>query len=125
MTTREMSPQERIQTAMMFLQQSDEEFASGDHLQASEKLYGAAVQVVTAIAQQRNWRYDSHRSMKNVVYRLAREYNDDSIISEFGIAERFHWSFYHDSLEPYEIEAERPIVHQFVARMSALVGAEG
>ena len=52
MTTREMSPQERIKTAMMFLQQSDEEFASGDHLQASEKLYGAAVQVVTAIAQQ-------------------------------------------------------------------------
>ena len=123
MTTREMTPPERIQTAMMFLQQSDEEFASGDHLQASEKLYGAAVQVVTAIAQQRNWRYDSHRSTKNVVYRLAREYNDSSIVSEFSVAEKFHWSFYHDSLEPYEIEAERPIVHQFVARMSALADA--
>ena len=119
-----MSPQERIKTAMMFLQQSDEEFASGDHLQASEKLYGAAVQVVTAIAQQRKWRYESHRSMKNVVYRLAQEYNDDAIIGEFSIAERFHWHFYHDSLEPYEIEAERPIVHRFVARMSALADVE-
>ena len=125
MTTGEMSPQERIQTAMMFLRQSDEEFASGDHLQASEKLYGAAVQVVTAIAQQRNWRHESHRSMKNAVYRLAREYNDNSIVGEFSIAERFHWHFYHDSLEPYEIEAERPLVHQFVARMSALGGVEG
>ncbi len=124
MTTREMSPQERIKTAMMFLQQSDEEFASGDHLQASEKLYGAAVQVVTAIAQQCNWRYESHRSMKNVVYRLAQEHSDNSIISEFNTAERFHWHFYHDSLEPYEIEAERPIVHRFVARMSALADVE-
>ena len=124
MPTSEMAPRERIQAAMTSLRQSDEEFSAGDHLQASEKLYGAAVQVVTAIAQQRNWRYDSHRSMKNAVYRLAREYGDNSIVSEFNTSERFHWHFYHDSLEPYEIEVERPIVHEFVARMAALTGAE-
>ena len=122
MTTREMNPQERIQAAMTFLRQSDEEFAAGDHLQAAEKLYGAAVQVVTAIAQQRDWRYDSHRAMKNAVYRLAREYGDNSIISEFNTAERFHWHFYHDSLESYEMDVERTIVHQFVARMAAVSG---
>ena len=125
MTAREMDPQERIQTAMTFLRQSDEEFAAGDHLQASEKLYGAAVQVVTAIAQQRNWRYDSHRDMKNNVYRLGREYGDNFIVGGFAAAEKFHWNFYHDSLEPYEIEGERPIVHDFVARLAVLAGAEG
>jgi hypothetical protein len=125
MTTKEMNPQERIQAAMTFLRQSDEEFAAGDHLQASEKLYGAAVQVVTAIAQQRNWRYDSHRAMKNNVYRLGREYGDNFIVGGFAAAEKFHWNFYHDSLEPYEIEGERPIVHDFVARLAVLADAEG
>ena len=125
MTTREMDPQERIQTAMTFLRQSDEEFAAGDHLQASEKLYGAAVQVVTAIAQQRNWRYDSHRDMKNNVYRLGREYGDNFIVGGFAAAEKFQWNFYHDSLEPYEIKGERPIVHDFVARLAVLADAEG
>ncbi len=125
MTTKEMDPQKRIETAMTFLRQSDQEFAAGDRLQASEKLYGAAVQVVTAIAQLRNWRYDSHRAMKNNVYRLGREYGDNSIVGGFATAEKFHWNFYHDSMEPYEIEGERPIVHDFVERISALVGAEG
>ena len=73
----------------------------------------------------RNWRYDSHRAMKTNVYRLGREYGDNSIVSGFATAEKFQWNFYHDSMEPYEIEDERPIVHRFVERISALVGAEG
>ena len=39
-------------TAQEFLAASDREFAAGDALQASEKLWGAAAHAIMAVAQQ-------------------------------------------------------------------------
>ena len=121
MTTREMTAQDHAQTARYFLAESDREFAQGDHLQAAEKLYGAANHAVTAVAQQRGWQYESHRSMKNAIYRLTDEYDDPFIALAFIAAEKFHKHFFHDNMEPYEIEGERPYVHEFVARVLAML----
>ena len=71
MTTREMSAEEHAQTARDFLVASDREFAAGDHLQGSEKLYGAATQAIIAMCQQRGWRYKSHRAMQQAVGAVA------------------------------------------------------
>ena len=121
MTTREMSAAEHAQTARDFLVASDREFAAGDHLQGSEKLYGAATQAIIALCQQRGWRYKSHRAMQQAVSALEREYDDPFIAAGFASANRFHENFFHDSLEDYEIEANRPSVHRFVARLLALL----
>ena len=124
MTTKEMTAEQHAQTARDFLTASDRGFAAGDHLQGSEKLYGAATQAVIAICQQRGWRYRSHRAMKNAVTDLAREYGDGIISGGFIAAENFHRNFFHDHLEDYEMEADRPFVHQFVARLLALLESE-
>ena len=124
MTTREMTAAEHARTARDFLAASDREFAAGDHPQGSEKLYGAATQAVIAICQQRGWRYQSHRAMKNAVIDLGREYNDPFIVAGFATAERFHANCFHDNMEDYDVEGERPAVHQFVARMLALLDGE-
>ncbi len=121
MTTREMTVQYHARTARHFLAESDREFAEGDHLPAAEKLYGAANHAVTAVAQQRGWQYESHRSMKNAIYRLTNEYDDPFIALAFIAAEKFHKHFFHDNMEPYEIEGERPYVHEFVARVLAML----
>ena len=121
MNDREMTAQEHTQTALEFLDASDREFAIGERLQASEKLYGAATHIVTAIAQQRDWQYRSHRAMKNAVFRLEQEYNDPLILAGFLAAEDFHKNFFHNDMEEYEIEQERPVVHRFVSRMLALI----
>ena len=123
MTTREMTVQDHAQTARYFLAESDREFAAGDHLQAAEKLYGAANHAVTAVAQQRGWQYESHRAMKNAIYQLSKEHGDLSVVSGFTTAEKFHKHFFHDNMEPYEIEGERPVVHEFVARVLAMLDA--
>ncbi len=124
MTTKEMTTAEHAQTARDFLTASDREFAAGDHRQGSEKLYGAATQAVIAICQQRGWRYRSHRAMKNAVTDLAREYGYGLISGGFIAAENFHRNFFHDHLEDYEVEADRPVVHQFVARLLTLLESE-
>lgn len=121
MTIREMTAAEHAQTARDFLVTSDREFAAGDHLQGSEKLYGAATQAIIAISQQRGWRYKSHRAMQQAVDALAREYGDPDILNGFASAQRFHENFFHDYLEDYEIESNRPGVHHFVNRMLTLL----
>ncbi len=121
MTTKEMNSQEHGQTARDFLVASDREFAAGDDVQGSEKLYGAATHIVSALAQQRGWQYRSHRSMKNAVSQLADEYDDPLVLAGFLAAERFHIHFFHQDLEAYEIELNRPVVHRFVNRMLGLL----
>ena len=121
MTTKEMTTPEHAQTARDFLAASDREFAAGDHLQGSEKLYGAATQAVIAICQQRGWRYKSHRAMKQAVSELAREQGEPLIVGGFSAAERFHENFFHDNMEDYDIDTERPAVHHFVDRVLALL----
>ena len=121
MTTEEMTAAEHAQTARDFLAASDREFATGDHLQGSEKLYGAATQAVIAICQQRGWRYRSHRDMKNAVTNLAREQDDAGITGGFIAAENFHRNFFHDHMEDYEMDSDRPVVHHFVNRIIALL----
>ena len=120
-----MLTQNHAVTAQEFLVASDQEFAAGDHLQASEKLWGAATHAVMAVAQQREWPHRSHRSLKNAVGRLASEAEDpavsDAIAGGFAAAEKFHKNFYHDEMEDFEIEHDRPQVHRFVARILTLL----
>ena len=76
MITREMTVQEHTEQAREFLAASDREFESGDHLQAAEKLYGAASHAVIAVAKHRGWGHRTHRETKNVTSRLAAETGD-------------------------------------------------
>ena len=128
MTTIEMSAQQHAQTARDFLAASDREFAAGDHLQGSEKLYGAATQVIIAICQRRGWRYKSHRAMQQAVASIAREYDDadiaDGLTGGYIAAERFHEHFFHGHLEDYQRELNRPAVHRFVARLLTLLDSD-
>ena len=116
MTTREMTVQEHARQAreFLFLAASDREFASGDHLQAAGKLYGAASHAVIAAAKQRGWGHRTHRETKNVTVRLAAGYGDSHLQSGFVAAEKFHKHFFHNEMEDYEREADCPLVHEFV-----------
>ena len=116
-----MLTQNHAETAEEFLVASDKEFAAGDHLQASEKLWGPATHAAMAVAQQREWPHRSHRSLKNAVGMLTAETDDDGIAAGFVAAEKFHKNFYHDEMEDFEIEHDRPLVHRFVARVLTLL----
>ena len=117
-----MLTQNHVETAHEFLNASDREFAVGDRLQGSEKLWGAASHAVMAVAQERNWEHRTHRALKNAVQRLTSETGDYALHAGFLAAEKFHKNFYHDEMEDFEIEVDRPIVHLFVARMLELLG---
>ncbi len=122
-TTGEKTAAECVAQALEFLAHSDVEFDAGHRRQGSEKLYGAATQVVVAAAKQRGWQFRSHRATKSAVTRLEAEYQDPLLAAGFLAAEKFHENFLHDEMEDYEIAADRPVVHRFVNRMATLVNS--
>ena len=116
-----MTYSEYARCARKFLVDSDREFAVGERQQASEKLYGAANEAITAVAIRRGWKYRTHRDMKNAAQRLAAELDDPFLVGGFGLAEKFHKNFFHDEMEDYEIASDRPYVHLYVNRVLALL----
>ena len=105
------------QVAVDFLAASDVEFEAGDVLQGAEKLWGAAAHAVMSIAIEEGWTHRSHRSLKNAATQLSINREDPLIEYGFSVAEKFHQHFYHDSMEDWERDVDRPLVHQFVHRV--------
>jgi hypothetical protein len=117
---------EHVQTARAFLDAADPEFADGDSMQASEKMWGAASHAVKAVAHERSWPCGSHRDLSVAVRRLSEECGDPSIRSGFGLAEKFHANFYTGFMEQYHIDQDRPFVQEFVERLvNGSVGRPG
>ncbi len=117
-----MLAREHAQKAQEFLEASDREFATGDILQASEKLWGAATHAVMSAAQRNGKKPGSHRGFIEAVARLAEEHNDASLEAGFLAAELFHRNFYYGFMEDFEIDSRRPLVDRFVRRVLALNG---
>jgi hypothetical protein len=112
--------EDRVRAAQGFLEAAEREFASGENMQASEKLWGAATQVIMAVAVERGWPYGNHAALRIAVRRLAEEYEDRSIRTGFGFAEKFHANFYHGFLEHEDMEPNAKLVRRFVSRMLGL-----
>ena len=76
------------------LAQGRRELAQGDTRQASEKGWGAAAQMVKAVAERRGWAHQSHAALYRVVSRLVAETGDGDIRNLFYIASALHTNFY-------------------------------
>ena len=116
-----MLTDEHTQTAQDFLAAADLEFAAGDELQASEKLWGAASHAIMAVAQRRGLDFGNHRVMINAARRIADELDDGDLRAGIVAAQLFHSNFYHGHMETADLEPSAEIVRRFVYRMLALV----
>ena len=120
-----MLVRDHTQTSQEFLAASDREFAVGDTLQASEKLWGAAAHAIMAVAQQRGLEHGTHRTLINAARTIADAVDSELIRSEMRLgisaAQHFHSNFYNRTMEPEDIEYDRPLVHRYVALMLELL----
>ena len=81
-----------------------------------------------AVAQQRSLEYGTHRTLINSARQITDEQDDELLRSalQVGIlaARHFHSNFYNGTMEPEDIEYDRPLVHRFVALMLTLLEQE-
>ena len=122
-TKTSMTTRNHAQTALAFLEHSDLEFESGDALQGSEKLWGAASHAISAIAKQRGWKHGKYKAKTEVVDIVAAEVGGrDSLLRAWDIAWLFHCNFYNDQMPDWKVERDRPLVHEFVRELVAMTG---
>ncbi len=107
-------------TGYDFLERAQAYLAEGDLLQASEKGWGAAAQMVKAIAEARGWRHQDHRSLYQAMSRLAQETGDEGIITAFGLAGALHTNFYEGWLPREAVELYLSRVAELVDKLEAL-----
>ena len=112
---------DHTQTAEGFLTGSDRDFVAGETLQASEKLWGAAAHAIMAVAQQRGLEYGTHRTLINSARQIADQEDDERLRTGLLAAQHFHSNFYNGTMEPEDVEYDRPLVHRFVALMLDLL----
>ena len=116
-----------MQQAVTYQQRSRELLARAyseldtDPAQAGEKGWGAAAEMVKAIAAQRGLYHQSHRALYEIVDALVRETGDREISTLFSSANDLHFNFYENWFGRESIEFRIQNIELFVGKVEALL----
>ena len=116
-----MTTQQYQQTSVHFLAQARRELADGDLPQASEKGWGAAVQILKAVAEQRGWEHSRHRHHLVTASRLRSETGDGDIRRWFNTASALHENFYENTMPAFEVAESLDDVEALLGRLVPLL----
>ena len=106
---------------MVFLEQAYRELQEGDLYQASEKGWGAASQIVKAVAEERGWEHNHHRDLFEAVFTLSGESGDRDISRLFWAANALHTNFYEGRMREADVQDALEHVTRFVEKLEALL----
>ena len=109
-----------IETSAQFLARARGYLADDDLLQASEKGWGAASQMVKAVAEARGWNHSGHRQLHQAVRRLVEETDQSELRDRFSAANTLHQNFYDGFLEAEGVRAYLERVERFVELLRPL-----
>ena len=104
------------------LSKAHEELAQGDIRQASEKGWGAAAQMVKAVAERRAWPHNGHSLLFRVIRRLTEETGDEQIDRLFQVANSLHSNFYEDWLPAGSVNSGLDAVAELADKLEPLMG---
>ena len=105
------------------LAQAHAELAAGDLRQASEKGWGAAAQMIKAVAEGRGLPHRSHHLLVRVIGGVLAETGDVELEDLFDNAQSLHINFYENWLTPQLVELRIGHVHQLVTKLEPLIEA--
>ena len=117
----EQSLDDRRQISGRFIIHAREELENGHRLQAGEKAWGAVVQPLKAVAEQRGWRHQSHRDIHNVGLQILAESPDVDLQDAISEAYRVgHENFYENHRHPEELAEMMDKVEDVMPILEAL-----
>ena len=105
----------------MLLAQAREELAKGDLAQASEKGWGAAAQMLQAIADERGWPHDDPPELHTVMDRIFRETEDSELMDLFCSAVFLGFSYCEGAVSADSVGHRLERVEQFIDRAEGLL----
>jgi hypothetical protein len=93
----------------------------GDLVQASEKGWSAAAQMVKAIAEERGWPHDGDRSIYEVINRLLQETGDRELATLFHVAGSLRSNSYENWLPAEMVQSGLKHVQKFMNKLARLL----
>ena len=127
-----MATQKYRQTSEDLLAQARGELAQGDLIQASEKGWGAAAQMLKAIAEERGLEHGRHRHLTRVASHLTRvashlrsQTGDGDLFRLYQVAEALHGNFYENEYAPENIAQSLDDVERLLDKLDPLIDAPG
>ena len=112
-----MATQAYQQASEHFLAQARRELAAGDLPQASEKGWGATVQILKAVAEQRGWEHSRHRHHLVTVSRLRSATGDGDIRRLFRAASDLH----ENTMQAFEVAESLDDVEGLLGKLPPLL----
>ena len=104
-----------------YLEKAWEELRDGDLLQASEKGWGAAAQIIKALADERGINHRHHAVLQQIVELLVQETGDTEFDTLFDSAQGLHRNFYEGRMGHDAVERRLRRVDQFVDKVEGLL----
>ena len=97
-TDPEVKAELHLKLCQKYIREAEDFLAKKDYVQASEKAWGAASQIVKAVAIKRGIELKSHRESWEFITSLNKEYPDWNLLNMFHVANSLHINFYEDRL---------------------------
>ena len=101
------------------LEEAAQMLATGDRLQASEKMWAAVVHRLKAIAAERNWPYEGHDDGIMIARYLGRQSGNPQIKGLTEAATALHKNFYEDARYPDELAEDLDGTRELVEMLAA------
>lgn len=105
-----------------YLREAEGLLAKEDWVQASEKGWGAASQILKAVAAKRGRRLRSHGEPNEYLDELCEETKDPELDKLWGLATSLHQNFYEAWLPPRSVKRRVEDVKRFVEKLSGVLG---
>ncbi|MXZ07225.1 MAG: hypothetical protein F4Y75_06965 [Acidimicrobiia bacterium] len=97
------------------------ELEAGDVRRVSEKGWGAAAQMVKAVAECRGWRHQTHAALFRAVSRIVQETGDELIGTLFKVAGILHQNFYENWADETLVSGGLNCVQDLLDRLEPLL----
>ncbi len=102
----------------VFLEDAKKYLEQGNLYQASEKGWGAAAQMVKAVAEKRGWDHKHHDLIAETISNLHNETKDPELVTSYNAANSLHSNF-------YEGRMSQAVVALNLSQVELLVGKLG
>lgn len=101
------------------LEEAAQMLATGDRVQASEKMWGAVVHRLKVIAAERDWPYKGHDDGIMIARYLGREAGNAQIKGLTEAAAALHQNFYEDARYLDELTEDLDGIRELIAMLAA------
>lgn len=96
----------------------------GEIAKAGELFWGSIAQAFHALAAYNGREVKTHRDFKNLVIQLSRDLQDESIATDFALAENLHFNFYVAEREIEDIVLVLPAIERLRRKVFSLIPRE-